>query len=548
MTAGSAFLFHPDAFVLQRPKLMGRHVAGAGFLRAVVEGLPGETVWAVGTNPSHRQTFEALARACDPHVNTSWLDLHDRARLAEIGALNLPGPGLREEAYFRLRHGAEAYSLIGVTHTTATHAVMDALADLAAGPAMPWDALICTSRAVQDTARVIIDAQADFLSWRLGQSVAPETARLPIIPLGVHCRDFDFSADDKRAARAALGLDDDDAVFLFVGRLSFHAKAHPEPLYRALGIAADEGRKLALIECGWFANDHIAKAFEDGARQACPKVKLIRLDGRDDTARRRAWAASDVFASLSDNIQETFGLAPVEAMAAGLACIVTDWNGYRDTVRDGVDGFTIATAMPGPPSGEPLADLYDEQRLNYDQYLAASAMTVSLDFAALLRAVRQLADDPSLRRGFGAAARARALAVFDWSVVFKSYRELWRELAEIRRDHPLARRPGPRRPAARLDPALPFRSYPTVLIGPETVVSRSDAFASALPVFEHPLFGGARLLDEDAKAIAAALLRALGPTGRDTIARLAETIGLSPDRAIRIASVLLKTGALRIAP
>ena len=40
--------------------------------------------------------------------------------------------------------------------------------------------------------------------------------------------------------------------------------------------------------------------------------------------------------SLADNIQETFGLTPVEAMAAGLPCVMSDWDGYRDTVRDGV--------------------------------------------------------------------------------------------------------------------------------------------------------------------------------------------------------------------
>ena len=28
-------------------------------------------------------------------------------------------------------------------------------------------------------------------------------------------------------------------------------------------------------------------------------------------------------------------------MAAGLPVVVSDWDGYRDTVRDGVDGFRI---------------------------------------------------------------------------------------------------------------------------------------------------------------------------------------------------------------
>jgi alpha-maltose-1-phosphate synthase len=542
--ASSALLFHPDAFVVQRVKLMGRHVAGAGFLRAAVEGLRGETIWGASSDPSHREVFYGLVQACDPLAVTGWLPLQDRKRLAGIGALTLPGPGLIEEAALRLKHGHAAYSLIGLTHTTATHAVMTAFADLVAGPAMPWDAIVCTSRAVRDTAQVIMAAEVDYLRWRTGVALAPPTPLLPVIPLGVHADDFQFAKDERPAARAALGLSDEIA-FLFVGRLSFHAKAHPEPLYRALEAAAREGRKLALIECGWFANESIAKAFEDGARLACPSVRIIRVDGRNDDARRRCWAASDVFASLSDNIQETFGLTPIEAMAAGLPCIVTDWNGYRDTVRDGIDGFTIPTAMPGPPLGESLADDYSEQRLNYDQYIGATAMMVSVDQAALLWAVRLLADDPDLRRTFGAAGRAQARAVFEWSVVFKAYRELWGELAGIRQSHRLAQSPGPRSLASRLDPFLTFAGYPTTVIGPLTVVRRSEDNVTVLTLAD-PLFGAARYADPRLKEISAAIMQALGSGEVKTIAALAERIGMHVDRVIKVASVLLKLGALRL--
>ena len=75
-------------------------------------------------------------------------------------------------------------------------------------------------------------------------------------------------------------------------------------------------------------------------------MKVITLDGRQASARQTAWAGADVFCSLSDNIQETFGIVPIEAMAAGLPVVVSDWDGYKDTVRHGVDGFRIPTCMP----------------------------------------------------------------------------------------------------------------------------------------------------------------------------------------------------------
>ena len=91
---------------------------------------------------------------------------------------------------------------------------------------------------------------------------------------------------------------------------------------------ATSGLRVHPVLCSGFVNDAIDKAFHEEAN-------------RDD-----AWAAADVFISLADNAQEAFGLTPLEAMAASLPCIVSDWNGYRDTVRDGVDGDLIPAMMP----------------------------------------------------------------------------------------------------------------------------------------------------------------------------------------------------------
>ncbi|MBI3542646.1 MAG: glycosyltransferase, partial [Deltaproteobacteria bacterium] len=76
------------------------------------------------------------------------------------------------------------------------------------------------------------------------------------------------------------------------------------------------------------------------------------LDERQDL-HRAVWQAADIFCSLADNVQETFGLTPLEAMAAGLPQVVSDWNGYRDTVRHGVDGFRVPAfpAVERDPTG-----------------------------------------------------------------------------------------------------------------------------------------------------------------------------------------------------
>jgi glycosyltransferase involved in cell wall biosynthesis len=62
----------------------------------------------------------------------------------------------------------------------------------------------------------------------------------------------------------------------------------------------------------------------------------------DDVAAAYASADVLVFPSLS----ETFGLAPLEAMACGLPVIATTVGGLVDTVRDGVNALTYDPAAP----------------------------------------------------------------------------------------------------------------------------------------------------------------------------------------------------------
>jgi glycosyltransferase involved in cell wall biosynthesis len=222
---------------------------------------------------------------------------------------------------------------------------------------MPWDALICATSVAQHAVRSLFQLQADYLGWRFGITnvVIPQ---LPIIPFGIHQDDFAFTATEKMAARASLSLEVSDTVFLFAGRLSFHAKAHPYPMIAALEQAAQRTKqKVVLVLCGQFPNSSVHDAFTKAAALYAPHVRTVWVDGKDPTAYNRAWAASNVFISLSDNLQETFGITPVEAMASGLPVVVSDWDGYKDTVVDGVTGFRIPTWMPPPRPSWPGASV-----------------------------------------------------------------------------------------------------------------------------------------------------------------------------------------------
>ena len=396
MTA--AIYYHPEAYTTSGPKLMGRNAAGESFLRGFVSHSRASAFWAQVEKPEHARHFAASVSALGRTEPVHAVSRGNLGALSQAGVVYYPGPGIGEHAFHRAAFGHGSWSLCGITHTTSSAGAMDALAALLTAPVQPWDAVICTSTAVKDNVTRLLQAQVDYLQARLGISrvVLPQ---LPVIPLGIHTSDFAFSADQKAAARAALGVDPDTLVVLFMGRLSFHAKAHPLAMYQALEAAARaSGKSVVLVECGWHANAFIEKAYADAARLACPSVRVVTLDGRKAEDRQTAWAGADVFCSLSDNIQETFGIVPIEAMAAGLPVVVSDWDGYKDTVRDGVDGFRIPTVMPQAGLAGDLALRHALEVDTYDMYCGHTCSLVAVDVQAAAAAFERLFNSPELRR------------------------------------------------------------------------------------------------------------------------------------------------------
>ena len=467
---------------------MGRQSAGAGFVKGFIEHGGTDRLVTLTDSRRHFEDFRTLAGVLD-RAGREVVLAHplDRRTLRSVGTVFLPGPGLEREAWNR-RFGSERdYSLCGVTHTIATDRVASALGRCLTAPTQPWDALVCTSTEVQVAVKRILEHHADYLERRGGGRFRCPM-RLPLIPLGVDCDSYASGADDgapdadtgkPSELRERLGIAADDAVVLFVGRLSFHGKAHPTPMYIAVARAAERvrGRTTHLLLAGQFRSSDIEKEFRAAAARFCGSARAHFLDGSEGPHGDPilgALQAADIFVSLSDNIQESFGLTPIEAMAAGLPCVVSDWNGYRDTVVDGETGFRIPTVTAPPGAGIDIADRYAARLDSYDRMIGIASLSTAVDVDACAEAIARLANDRELRARLGAAGRARARRLYDWRVVVAAYQDLWEELAELRasgagvavRDHATQ--------SAKVDYPDPFaiyRGYPTALLGANTVVA-----------------------------------------------------------------------------
>ncbi|MFN7257797.1 MAG: glycosyltransferase family 4 protein, partial [Alphaproteobacteria bacterium] len=431
MTRSVAILYAADGYVSQGRAMLGRRVAGDSFLNGLLRHGGLESLVGLMLNDREAQGFPAEIQARAPGLQVRTASYEDQRPVAEAGTLFLPGPGLENYAYWRRRSGNQrAFSLCGVTHTTSTDRVMDALAHSLTAPVQPWDAIICTSRAVQSMVRRQLQENVAYLQSAMGATRAG-VPMLPMIPLGVDCDAFRRDPALGAAYRQELGIGAEDIAINLVARLSNATKFSPLPMFLALQKAAERrGRKLHLLLTGWIEKDGSGPAFTDAATQACPDVKVHLLDGQNAEIRAKAWAAADIFTLPVDNIQETFGLAPVEAMAAGLPVVVTDWDGFRDTVEDGVTGIRIPTIMGG--NGTPISMRYQMGGDDYNAYLRSTSQGIAMDIGAAADAYYRLAEDANLRRQMAEAARLRARRVYDWAAIIPQYLALWQEQARIR--------------------------------------------------------------------------------------------------------------------
>ncbi len=448
----------------------------------------------------------------------------------------------------RFERGPAAFALSGVTHTLCTARVARVLCDLLTAPYEPYDTLICTSSAAVRMVRAVTSAYADYLGDRFG--CAPVLRpRLQQIPLGVNPERFRPATPGERAvSRAQLNIAPEAVAVLFVGRFAPHAKAHQFPMFQGLARAAQmTGRRVHLVMYGKAGSDAQLRMVLDGLRAFAPNIPVSVVDGADLELQFSVWHAADVFTSLADSIQETFGLVIVEAMGSGLPVVATDWDGYRDLVVDGVTGLLVPTGMVGNATADATLRLLLNV-VDYDEFLAECNQTVAVDPEAVAAAYARLLVDPALRQRMGAAGRARVESHFTWELVIKAYEQLWREQESERRTH-LKSAPAARRtlgPPCYPAPEISFAGHPTFLLGDDDrLTAPPDAPENLKRFLTLPLcsYAGQRVASES--VLRNLLGEAASPKALGELAAHLEKLGTKPGPARATLAWLLKYGLLK---
>jgi glycosyltransferase involved in cell wall biosynthesis len=225
------------------------------------------------------------------------------------------------------------------------------------------------------------------------QNLAIPENKVRVIHNGVDVERFtgDFASAESRqtarvATRAALGLQPDDVVIVYHGRLV--DQKNPEALVKIASEVAQRRKGVVVLVVG----DGPCRADLEQSAANRKVSHLIRFLGRRDDI-PELLRASDIY--VLPSFREGFSNALIEALAAGLPAVATDVGGNAEAVEHGRSGWIV------PPRNDAL----------------------------FLSAVAGLVDNSAERAGMSAEARKRA-AFFSIENMIANVEALYTELAD----------------------------------------------------------------------------------------------------------------------
>lgn len=405
--------------------IFGASIARVDLVRALFQYGTYDRYYFLLRSPAQLEEAEYRLSFYPHRQRAELILLDDYAKLKHIDhmALLAGQASLHEFAHFRSCYGRARWPVTGITMTLSYNGAVPKVLETLLQRLYAHDGLICISHAGRKVVENMIRHVADFLAQRFGVAVS-YPGQLPVIPLGVDAELFKPRAQAK--ARLRFRLPPDDTVFLYLGRFSTRFKMDLFPLILAFAQWARGRDKVRLVLAGDDTESNLAARFRAFAQAHGVADKVVLMPNLKAEDKHWLYSAADVFVSLSDNVQETLGLSVIEAMAAGLPTIVSDWDGYRETVQHGETGFLVPTYFAD--CVEQISRLAMLRGDHETHELLGQAVAVELP--ALVSYMDALAENPALRRQMGARARERVLSNYHWPVVIRQYEELWAELMQ----------------------------------------------------------------------------------------------------------------------
>ncbi|HLP91121.1 MAG TPA: glycosyltransferase family 1 protein [Nostocaceae cyanobacterium] len=249
---------------------------------------------------------------------------------------------------------------------------------------------LAVEKQVLETAeRIVATSPQEYQHMR---SLVSKQGEIDVIPCGTDVRRF--GSVKREEARAALGIDSDTKLVLYVGR--FDPRKGIETLVRAVRQSQFYGQKLKLIVGGGSTpgnSDGRERDRIEGIIKELGMDECASLPGRlSQDILPTYYAAADV--SVVPSHYEPFGLVAIEAMASGTPVIASDVGGLQFTVVNEQTGLLV------PPQ----------------------------NVEAFSNAIDRILGNPQWREQLGKAGQQRVHNKFSWDGVANQLDELYLQL------------------------------------------------------------------------------------------------------------------------
>jgi glycosyltransferase involved in cell wall biosynthesis len=400
----------------------GRHSVTSGFIDALTKRTPSIRI-IVYTPKSRYKKYCKFKGGYQFPDRIELLDVSDLQQSIDPDdpvVIQTLETSLRDGLHLRYLCGFRPWPVIGMTHDLSSVEVCTNLLLSLVGKPSPYDAIICSSKCAQGVLERLVDITSSALNHK------PQF-QLPIIPLGI---DLD-ALNELRAEKQEDGkrFINSEPILLCLGRLSYTMKADLLPLIRAFK------RVRRKVCCHLIIAGGVISPDEESVIRIERMVSELNMDDHitvfTDISEQQKWelmSTADIFVSMPDSLQESFGLVLLEAMAMGLPIVASDWNGYREVVDNGVSGILIDTMMPKEGlDGISKRVIFEDRWWWYGEF----GQTVILNLRQLEAAMLSLLENPDLRLRMGRAGCDRVQRLFSWDHVIALHENEWRRLVML---------------------------------------------------------------------------------------------------------------------
>lgn len=247
------------------------------------------------------------------------------ARIMREGAYDV----VHLHLYRACLYGRVAARLAGIPVVTTEHSLGEALIE-GRRKTLPVRLLYLATEPLSDvTVAVSPKVRKLLMEWGVRE------AKIRVIPNGLDAEHFAFDPGARRSLRKEFGIPEDSFTLGSVGRL--HAPKRYDRLLEAAAPLLKNGARLLLVGDGAERSRLVRISREAGVARC-----VVFAGERDDVS--RLLSAMDLFVSPSE--EETFGLAVLEAVAAGLRVVAAECPALDGISLDGVRRV-FAADIPG---------------------------------------------------------------------------------------------------------------------------------------------------------------------------------------------------------